>query len=61
MPVMDGLIATKEIMKLKYNQCNIVALTSYTGSDMKKACLDHGMKDVYNKPVTSDALRKVLE
>ena len=61
MPVKDGIDATKEIMKLKYDQCNIVALTCYTGSEMKKKCLDIGMKEVFNKPVTSDTLRKILE
>ena len=61
MPVMDGLQATKEIIKLKYEDCNIVALTCYTATEMKQKCLDIGMKEVYNKPVTSDTLRKILE
>ena len=35
MPVMDGLEAAKQITRMK-KDVNIVALTSYTGADVKK-------------------------
>ena len=35
MPVMDGLEAAKQITRMK-KDVNIVALTSYTGADIKK-------------------------
>jgi CheY-like chemotaxis protein len=35
MPVMDGFDATKEIIKLKYEPCSILALTCYTAIEKK--------------------------
>jgi CheY-like chemotaxis protein len=45
MPVMDGIEATKRI--LKQRPTKVVALTSYTGESVKKECLEIGMKQVY--------------
>ena len=45
MPVKDGYQATQEILNLD-KDCNIIALTSYTGDDVKKKCLDLKMKEV---------------
>lgn len=55
MPVKDGYQATQEILNLD-KDCNIIALTSYTGDDVKKKCLDLKMKEVFNKPLQSKQL-----
>jgi CheY-like chemotaxis protein len=59
MPVMCGIEAAEQILKMGY-QTNIVALTSYTGKEVKKKCMDVGMKAVYNKPVSAESLRKII-
>jgi len=64
MPIMNGQIASKKILdKMKELQepddsCHIIALTSY--SNMEKECLEIGMKRVYNKPITADAIFEVV-
>jgi CheY-like chemotaxis protein len=60
MPIMGGIEAADQILRMA-NHTSIVALTSYTGNDIKKKCLEVGMKAVYNKPVSAKSLRKILQ
>jgi CheY-like chemotaxis protein len=70
MPEMDGFEATMEINKLVKQAnlknpenpivCNILAITSYTGNDVKEKCLKLGMKQVLNKPVSSNLISEII-
>jgi len=57
MPIMDGVKATKEIIK-KWGKSRprIVALTANVLSEDKKRCFDAGMDDFVGKPVTIKSL-----
>ncbi|MDZ4726868.1 MAG: response regulator [Leptospira sp.] len=63
MPVMDGFEATRQIRKLPSNVANIpiVALTASAMAEDIEACLKSGMNDVITKPLSFDALRKMLQ
>lgn len=65
MPVMDGIKATKLILtKMQAiglpEATQIVALTSFTNEDLKKECLEAGIKKVYCKPLTKEALTQIM-
>ena len=61
MPVMSGLHATKEIRtNPEYNDIVIVALTAFVTDDMKKQCLDAGMKYFLPKPINKEQLLDLL-
>ena len=67
MPVMDGFVASEKILRCfkenithaEKNECNIVALTSYTDQDNIQRCLDIGMKEVVHKPIKSCDLKRI--
>ncbi len=62
MPVMDGLLATKQIRKLSGSAGTvpIVALTANAFTSDRDASLQAGMNDFLCKPVTFDTLQRVL-
>ena len=56
MPDMDGSEASEHILDILKKDRNedythIVALTSYTGADVRERCLKIGMKNMINKPL----------
>lgn len=59
MPVMDGIEATKEILKINPN-ATVLAITAFVplkGNEMLKA----GAKEVISKPITKRELNKLVE
>ncbi|MEN4010570.1 MAG: histidine kinase N-terminal 7TM domain-containing protein [Bellilinea sp.] len=63
MPEMDGLETARQIRSLlpQERQPRIVALTAFSFEQMNLNCLNAGMDDILNKPITLDQLRKVIE
>ena len=65
MPIMDGYTATRKIRELGYYELPIVAVTTNDMSWDRENCLDAGMDDFVQKPVTkrviSGALKKYGE
>ena len=59
MQVMGGIEATEQILRLR--PTNVVAITSYTGQDVKNDCLKVGMKDVYSKPVFFKMIKEIIQ
>ena len=62
---MDGYEASEKILEILKNDnnldyCHIVALTSYTGMDVRQRCLSIGMKEMINKPINSKDLQKIV-
>ena len=56
MPDMDGYEASGHILDILKKDGNedythIVALTSYTGADVRERCMNIGMKNMINKPL----------
>lgn len=60
MPVMDGLTATRELRKKGYSG-TIVALTARTQAEDVQTCLEAGFDDYLPKPLTQQALSKMIE
>ncbi|HET6894080.1 MAG TPA: response regulator [Candidatus Baltobacteraceae bacterium] len=63
MPNMDGFEATRAIRKGESRsgkRVRIIAMTANALAEDRQACLDAGMDDYVSKPVTLDALRRVL-
>jgi CheY-like chemotaxis protein len=75
MPLMNGYQATAKIieaLKVEQNRHNrtdnidylnyhsILALTSFTGKDVNKKCMDLGMKEVIQKPISAEVLYEIL-
>jgi PAS domain S-box-containing protein len=63
MPNMDGFEATRAIRKTEARsgrRLRIVAMTANALAEDRQACLDAGMDDYLPKPVTLDALQRVL-
>ena len=69
MPLMDGFEASEKILKFsednislagaRDNECNIIALTSYSDQESIDRCLKIGMKEVIHKPIQSDQLKRL--
>lgn len=63
MPVMDGLIACRQIRQTlpPERQPRIVAMTANAMASDRQDCLDAGMDDHISKPIAISQLRKVLQ
>ncbi len=62
MPEMDGLEATKAILKMKLNRRpKILAMTAYALEGDREKCLQAGMDGYISKPVQIEELRSVLQ
>jgi len=62
MPVMDGLIATREIRRLEkdHSRIPIIAMTAHALAQARKECLRAGMDDCLIKPIDRDRLLEIL-
>ena len=72
MPVMDGIVATKEIWRAinNYNRSvteqehmlkpKIVALTAYQDKKTVSECKQVGLKEIYNKPMEFEKLSELI-
>jgi CheY-like chemotaxis protein len=62
MPGMDGIAATREIRALqgRNSALPIVALTADAYAETRAHCLQAGMNEFLAKPVSLDALARVL-
>jgi CheY-like chemotaxis protein len=60
MPLLDGLAATREILRAGAPAPRIVGLTGSPGPDERDACLQAGMSAVLVKPPSLDDLRAAL-
>ena len=59
MPVMDGLMATKEIRRLPRKDAGtvvILAMTAQAASDSANTCKEAGMNGYLSKPLTQNQL-----
>lgn len=65
MPIMDGMEACLEIMKLiknkEINNIPIIGCTAFISKDQVISCLEIGMKDVIFKPITKNVIKNILE
>jgi len=65
MPVMDGISATKAIRDQSTSVLNpdipIVAMTAYSGTNIKNELIDAGVNDIIIKPVKPDEMYKILK
>ena len=64
MPVLDGIEATKTIRESSYKlekRPIIIAMTANALAEDKQMCLDAGMDDFIAKPVTIEAIDKVIK
>jgi PAS domain S-box-containing protein len=59
MPVMNGLIATKEIRK-SMPDITIIAQTAYANEEDKKLCIIAGCNDYISKPIDKSQLLKTI-
>ena len=63
MPVMDGYEATRQIRSSGHSRAHvpIIALTAHALAEDRQRCEAAGMNDYLSKPVTGDALARVLQ
>eukprot|EP01022_Parablepharisma_sp_SALTPOND_P016398 TRINITY_DN2393_c0_g1_i1.p1 TRINITY_DN2393_c0_g1~~TRINITY_DN2393_c0_g1_i1.p1 ORF type:complete len:830 (+),score=74.83 TRINITY_DN2393_c0_g1_i1:5597-8086(+) len=62
MPVMDGIEATIEIRERdKRPRPHIIALTAFASEEERGKCMEAGMDGFISKPLTKQALSKVLD
>ncbi len=59
MPIMDGITATKEI--LKEREVTIIAMTANVLQEDKDRCFEVGMKDFITKPIKLSLLAKTIK
>lgn len=61
MPIMDGVEATKKIVK-SYQECrpSIVAMTANAFKEDRDLCLSAGMDDFLAKPIKKDKIKEIL-
>jgi len=61
MPVLDGFATTKSLRDSdQFQQLPVIALTAGATSQEQKMCYEAGMNDFLSKPITIEALEKVL-
>ena len=64
MPVMDGMVATREIRKLERSRlqkaCKIIALTGLGSANTQEEAFSSGIDVFLTKPVRLNDLRKIL-
>lgn len=61
MPVMDGITATKEIIKIYSSDApKIIAFTANVFEEEKKKCLEAGMCEFLGKPISKEKFEKIL-
>lgn len=60
MPIMDGISATREILKFR-SDLTIVAMTANVLEEDKKRCLDAGMSDFIGKPISLEDLARIIK
>jgi signal transduction histidine kinase/DNA-binding NarL/FixJ family response regulator len=63
MPIMDGVVATREIRRLEAlrgTRVPIIGLTAHALSDQKSVALDSGMDEYLTKPVREEELARAL-
>lgn len=62
MPQMDGIEATREIIKtMGSSRPRIVAVTANVSQNDRDLCLEAGMDDYLSKPIVPDALKQVID
>jgi two-component system, sensor histidine kinase and response regulator len=62
MPIMGGIKATLEIMKIKeYSELPIIAMTADAMVGVHEKCLKAGMKDFITKPISPDIMLATIE
>ena len=59
MPVMNGIEATKEILKIS-PKLNIIAQTAYTSDKDKNEALSAGCEDFISKPIKVENLKRII-
>ncbi len=62
MPEMDGLEATRQIVRRWPDEARpvIIAMTAYASQGDKNSCLESGMQDFLRKPVMKEELQAIL-
>lgn len=60
MPTMDGYSCT-ELIRKKFNQIPVIAMTAKIGDDERQHCLNAGMNDYLAKPLQQEALKEMLQ
>lgn len=61
LPDMRGSKIASEIRRSESGKRTpIVAVTAYTGDEIDNECTTAGMDAIYNKPVTDDTMKKIL-
>jgi len=59
--VLDGFATTKSLRDSdQFQQLPVIALTAGATSQEQKMCYEAGMNDFLSKPITIEALEKVL-
>ncbi len=61
MPEMDGLTATREILKMKSNRPIVIAVTAAAMEEDRIRCLEAGMDDYISKPFRIDQIQPLLQ
>jgi CheY-like chemotaxis protein len=63
MPEMDGYEATRKIrsMNANFSDIPIIAMTANAMKGDREKCLEAGMNDYVSKPISLEALSKVLD
>jgi two-component system chemotaxis sensor kinase CheA len=61
MPVMDGLVAIKNIKASAYKDIPIIAITAKTMPEDKQKCLDVGADDYLPKPIEHSSLISMIK
>ena len=66
MPVMDGYQATTEILRLHAQRQSteplyVVAVTSFTNQEAKRACVQAGMSQTIHKPISMPQIKQLLD